>query len=159
MPTCFLPPHLSPALSFPCPACPPVIKLIIPGERLTRYGSQRITIGCKKPIIRTLAQITNSASPPPSVWARGEQIFWMQLRNYQILKRHFFHKFSSWSTDNNGQISLQYPLHAQCPIFNRRRVLLMLKFAHFDINGLPLNIAKLKPLKWVHLSIFGPAII
>ena len=140
--------------------CPPVIKLIIPGERLTRYGSQRITIGCKKPIIRTRAQITNSAPPPPpSIWAKGKQIFWMQLRNYQILKRHFFHKFSPWSTDNNGQISLQYPLHAQCPIFNRRRVLLMLKFAHFDINGLLLNIAKLKPLKWVHLSIFGPAII
>ena len=69
MPNCFfLPPNLSPALSFLArSACPPVIKLIIPGERLTRYGSQRITIDCKKPIIRTLAQITNSASPPPTI--------------------------------------------------------------------------------------------
>ena len=75
-----------------CP--PPVIKLIIPGERLTRYGSQRITIGCKKPIIRTPAQITNSASLATKHLSQGGQNFWMQLRNYQILKETLFHNFS-----------------------------------------------------------------
>ena len=75
-----------------CP--PPVIKLIIPGERLTRYGSQRITIGCKKPIIRTPAQITNSASLATKHLSQGGQNFWMQLRNYQILKETLFNNFS-----------------------------------------------------------------
>ena len=84
--------HLSPALSLL--ARPAVIKLIIPGERLTRYGSQRITIGCKKPIIRTPAQITNSASLATKHLSQGGQNFWMQLRNYQILKETLFHNFS-----------------------------------------------------------------
>ena len=132
-----------------CP--PPVIKLIIPGERLTRYGSQRITIGCKKPIIRTPAQITNSASLATKHLSQGGAKFLDAIKKLSDFKGDTFSQFFPWSTDNSGQISP----HAQCPIFNGRRVLLMFKFAHFDIKGLLLNIAKPKPMKCAHLSIFG----
>ena len=51
--------------------------------------------------------------------------------------------------------SLQYIEHAQYPILYRRRVLLMFKFAHFDINRLLMEVANSKLL----VSIFGRPII
>ena len=131
--------------------CPPVIKLIIPGERLTRYGSQRITIGCKKPIIRTPAQITNSASLATKHLSQGGAKFLDAIKKLSDFKGDTFSQFFPWSTDNSGQISP----HAQCPIFNGRRVLLMFKFAHFDINRLLMEVANSKLL----VSIFGRPII